>query len=89
MRSRPLKSNKDKKREFSKRKPRASLPRKRPRLLTRKKFPKSIRPSSLNLKLPELPRKLKSKSVSLSRRSKLRGMSNQSLLIRLLPLRSK
>ena len=89
MRSRPLKSNKDKKREFSKRKPRASLPRKRPRLLTRKKFKKSIRPSLLNLKLPESPRKLMSKSVSLSTRSKLRGMSNKSLLIRLLPLRNK
>ena len=89
MRSPPLMSNKDKKREFSRKKPRASSLRKRPRLLTRKKFKKSIRLSSLNLKLPESPRKLKNKSVSLSRRSKLRSTNKLSLLIRLLPLRSK
>merc|ERR1712032_181430 len=68
LRSLPLKSNKDKKREFFKKRLRASFLKKRPRQLTRKKFLKSIRPSSLNLKLPESPRKLMSKSASLSRR---------------------
>merc|ERR1712032_937150 len=89
LRSLPLKSNKDKKREFFKKRLRASFLKKRPRQLTRKKFLKSIRPSSLNLKLPESPRKLMSKSASLSRRLRLRNTSKLLSKIRLPPLRSK
>merc|ERR1712032_311393 len=72
LRSLPLKSNKDKKREFFKKRLRASFLKKRPRQLTRKKFLKSIRPSSLNLKLPESLRKLSKPSSERSKSIKKR-----------------
>ena len=82
-------SNKDKKREFSKKKLSLSLLKKRVRLLTRKKLLRSTRPSSLNLRLPELPKKLKSKSVSSHRRLKLKNMSKKLFKNRQQPWRSK
>jgi len=89
LRSRPLMSNKDQKRRFSRKKLRVSSLQKSLRLLTKKKSRKSIRLSSLNLKLPESPRKLRSKSVSLSRRKKLRNTNYLLFNNRLLLLKSK